>query len=196
VVIEAGAAICQLRSMPYEPPPEIAALSLPELAEAVAARKLPPVDQWAPETDGDSEMHIAADGTWYHQGSRINRPAMVRAFSSLLLCDGDGTYWMVTPTQRLTIAVEDAPFIAVDVAQRDGAIAFRLNTDEIVLAGPEHPLRAAGDPAVPALYLTVRHGLEARLNRSTYVQLAEIALAQGDGWTVASQGEEFSMVPA
>ena len=196
MVIEARAAICQLRSMPYEPPPEIASLSLPELAEAVAARRLPPVDQWAPEIDDDSEMRIAADGTWFHQGSRITRPAMVRAFSSLLLRDGGGTYWMVTPTQRLAIAVEDAPFIAVDVAQRDGALAFRLNTDEIVLAGREHPLRAAGDPDVPALYLTVRHGLEARLNRSTYAQLAEIALAQGEDWSVTSQGEQFSLVPA
>ena len=182
--------------MPYEPPPEIAALSLPELAEAVAARKLPPVDQWAPAIEGDSEMRIAADGTWFHQGSRITRPAMVRAFSSLLLRDEAGTYWMVTPTQRLTVEVEDAPFIAVDVTERDGALAFRLNTDEILLAGPEHPLRATGDPEVPALYLAVRHGLEARLNRSTYAQLADIALAQGGDWCVSSQGAQFSLVPA
>ena len=82
------------------------------------------------------------------------------------------------------------------MAQRDGALAFRLNTDELIVAGPEHPLFARGDPETPALYLGVRRGVEARLNRSTYEQLAEHALSLGEDWTVASQGETFSLLPA
>ncbi|MCB2088312.1 MAG: DUF1285 domain-containing protein [Sphingomonadaceae bacterium] len=181
--------------MPYDPPPEIAALSLAELAEAVAARKLPPVEQWSPSVSGDSHMRIAADGRWFHDGGEIRRPAMVRAFASLLSRAGDGQHWLVTPTQKLTIAVEDAAFIATDLVERDGALAFRLNTDEIVLAGPEHPLRAAGDPDLPAIYLAVRQGCEARLNRSTWLQLADIALAQGEDLRVTSQGATFDLVP-
>jgi hypothetical protein len=57
-------------------------------------------------------------------------------------------------------------------------------------------LVARGDAATPALYLGVRRGCEARLNRSTYEQLAQIALARGDDWQVTSQGEAFSLVPA
>lgn len=182
--------------MPYEPPPEIAGLSLAELAEQVAARKLPPVEQWRPAHEGDSHMRIAADGTWFHEGSPITRPAMVRAFASLLMRDPDGQHWLVTPQQRLSIEVEDAAFVATDMSAQDGALAFRLNTDEIVLAGSDHPLRAAGDIETPALYLAVRRGCEARLNRSTYAQLAEHALTQGDDWTVTSQGAAFSLVPA
>jgi hypothetical protein len=181
--------------MPYEPPPEIAALSLAELAEAVAARRLPPVEQWTPAHSGDSHMRILADGTWHHEGRPITRPAMVRAFASLLLRD-DGGYWLVTPTQKLSVAVDDAAFIATDVTERDGALAFRLNTDEIVIAGADHPLAARGDAETPALYLAVRRGCEARLNRSTYEQLAQIALARGDDWSVASLGANFSLVPA
>ncbi|MBD3728929.1 MAG: DUF1285 domain-containing protein [Sphingomonadales bacterium] len=185
--------------MPYTPPPEIAALSLAELAEAVAARRLPPVEQWSPTHSGDSHMRIAGDGRWYHEGGEITRPAMVRAFASLLLRDAGGQHWLVTPTQKLSIMVEDAAFIATDVVLRGDsaapALAFRLNTDEIVLAGPDHPLRAAGDPDTPALYLAVRHGCEARLNRSTYAQLAQIALDAGGGWVVSSQGAEFALVP-
>ena len=177
--------------MPYAPPPEIAGLSLAELAEQVAARKLPPVEQWAPAHVGDSHMRIAADGTWFHEGSPVTRPAMVRAFASLLLRDGEG-HWLVTPQQKLSVEVEDAAFAAVDLTARDGALAFRLNTDEIVIAGPEHPIRAAGDADTPALYLAVRRGCEARLNRSTYEQLALLA---GADWTVASRGETFSLVP-
>jgi hypothetical protein len=182
--------------MPYEPPPEIAGLSLAELAEAVAARKLPPVEQWAPQTTGDSEMAIRADGSWTHDGSAISRPAMVRAFASLLMRDETGQYWLVTPVQKLSIAVEDAAFIATDMAVKDSALAFRLNTDEIVIAGPDHPLIARGDAETPALYLAVRRGCEARLNRSTYAQLAEHALSQGDDWQVTSEGATFSLVPA
>ncbi|MCR2834999.1 DUF1285 domain-containing protein [Parerythrobacter lacustris] len=182
--------------MPYQPPPELAELTLAEVAEQVAARKLPPVEQWAPERSGDSEMSIAADGTWLHQGSPITRTAMVRAFSGLLMRDEGGQHWLVTPFEKLSIEVEDAAFIATDVAQRDDGLAFRLNTDELVIAGPDNPLRAAGDAETPALYLWVRRGCEARLNRSTYAQLAEIALAQGDDWTVSSLGETFSLLPA
>lgn len=181
--------------MPYEPPPELAELSLAQVAQLVAARKLPPLDQWAPETVGDSEMRVAADGRWIHQGGEIRRPAMVRAFASLLLKDGDGQHWLVTPTQKLSIAVDDAAFIAVDVKQEGGALAFRLNTDDLVIAGADHPLRLAGDADNPAVYLAVRHGTEARLNRSTWAQLAEIAIA-GGGDSVTSQGMSFPLVHA
>lgn len=185
--------------MPYEPPPELAGLSLAEIAELVAARKLPPVAQWNPERTGDSLMRIAADGRWYHAGGEITRPAMVRAFASLLLRDADGQHWLVTPQEKLSIEVEDAAFVAIDVKQdktdEGDALAFRLNTDDLVIAGPDHPIRAAGDPDVPAIYLGVRHGTEARLNRSTYAQLIDIALER-DGLVVTSRGAQFSLVPA
>jgi len=181
--------------MPYDPPPELAALSLAEIADLVAARRLPPLENWSPAHQGDSEMRIAADGRWFHQGSEVRRPAMVRAFASLLMRDADGQHWLVTPIQRLSIEVEDAPFIATDVREEGGALTFRLNTDDLVIAGPDHPIRAVGDPETPAIYLSVRHGTEARLNRSTWAQLAEIAIA-GDGTSVTSQGETFSLVSA
>ena len=181
--------------MPYEPPPELAALSLDEIAGLVAARKLPPVDQWAPARQGDSEMRIAADGRWFHQGGAITRPAMVRAFSSLLMRDGQGQHWLVTPHERLSIAVDDAAFVAIDVKAEGGALAFRLNTDELVVTDAQHPVIARGDADVPALYLGLRHGLEARLNRSTYAQLIEIALESGN-LSVSSMGQTFPLVPA
>lgn len=182
--------------MPYEPPPELAPLSLAQVAELVAARKVPPVSQWSPAEVGDSEMRIAADGRWFHQGGEIRRPAMVRAFASLLTRDEQGRHWLVTPVQKLAVEVEDAAFIAIDVKQEQDALIFRLNTDDLVIAGPEHPIRSEGDPETPALYLAVRNGVEARLNRSTYAQLVEIALAAGEDFTVTSGGTAFSLLPA
>ncbi|MET0180996.1 MAG: DUF1285 domain-containing protein [Novosphingobium sp.] len=189
--------------MPYEPPPELAALSLGEIAAAVAARRLPPVERWAPTSVGDSEMRISGDGRWFHQGGAITRPAMVRAFSALLTRDSDGRHWLVTPVEKLAIEVEDAAFVATDLGvdrDADGreALAFRLNTDDLVIAGPDHPIRAAGNPDTPALYLAVRRGCEARLNRSTYGQLVEHAIerVEGDGpLAVTSGGARFALVP-
>jgi hypothetical protein len=171
-------------------------MSLAQIAEAVAERKLPPVEQWSPDNVDDSHMRIGADGSWYHEGSLITRPAMVRAFAGLLNREADGSYWLVVPYQKLSIEVEDACFIATDVTETEGDLAFRLNTDELVVAGPDHPIRAAGDHDSPAIYLHVRRGCEARLNRSTYEQLARIALGRGDDWTVTSGGESFSLLPA
>lgn len=179
--------------MPYEVPPDLASLSLAEIAELNAARKLPPVDQWNPLIAGDSLMVIKADGRWFHDGGEIRRPAMVRAFAGLLRRDADGSHWLVTPAEKQSIVVEDAAFIAVDVVRTGDALAFRLNTDEVVLAGAEHPLIARGDPDLPALYLAVRHGTEARINRSTWLQLVDLTDAQ---LGVTSQGQRFSLVPA
>lgn len=181
--------------MPYQPPSELAGLTLDEIAEQVAARKLPPVDEWRPERTGDSHMRIAADGSWYHDGSPITRPAMVRAFSGLLTRDEAGAHWLVTPFEKLSIDVEDAAFIATDVVRRGDDLAFRLNTDELIVAGADNPLQVIGEIETPAVYLAVRRGCEARLNRSTWQQLAEIALAEGDGRTVASGGETFALLP-
>lgn len=123
-------------------------------------------------------MIIAADGKWYHQGSEISRPAMVRAFSSLIRREHNGSYWLVTPHEMLSIEVEDAPFIAVEIqSEAEGqlrSVAFRLNSDDLVVAGPEHRLELRD--GLP--YLHVREGLWAKLNRPVYYELAEIALSE------------------
>jgi len=179
--------------MPYQPPPELAALTLEQIAELTAARKLPPVDQWDPQTSSDSLMQIKADGRWFHDGGEIKRPAMIRAFASLLRRDVGGQHWLVTPHEKQSITVDDAAFVAVDVVQQRDALVFRLNTDDDVIAGPDHPLTARGNAELPAIYLAVRHGTEARLNRSTWLQLVELADAD---LSVTSQGERYSLVPA
>lgn len=186
--------------MPYEPPPELASLSLSAIADLVEARKLPPVSEWRPRHIAVSRMRIAADGRWFHDGSEIRRPAMVRAFASLITRDEDGQHWLVTPYEKQSIEVEDAAFIAIDVKQEGDALAFLLNTDDLVIAGPDNRIVARGDPQTPAIYVGVRYGVEARLNRSTYAQLAEIALAgdaaPGGVLAVTSRGETFPLVPA
>ena len=164
-----------------EPPPDLSMMSLAQVAQAVAERRLPPVEQWNPERCGDSEMRIARDGTWYHQGSPIGRPAMVRLFSTVLRREPDGTHVLVTPAEKLDIQVDDAAFVAVALKVQDSGtnrrLAFQLNTGDLVTAGPEHPLRFTGTGDGPRPYLHVRGGLEALVARSVYYELADLALA-------------------
>lgn len=170
--------------MPMPPAPEdFAGLSLADIARLAAEKKLPPVDKWNPQHCGDSAMRITRDGTWYHEGSPIARPAMVRLFSTILRREPDGRHVLVTPVEKLDIAVEDAAFVAVEVksegAGRDRRLAFRLNIGDVVVAGPKHPIvfRAGEDGPLP--YLIVRGGLEARIARPVYYELADLALEEG-----------------
>jgi hypothetical protein len=186
--------------MPMTPPPDdLAGLSLAEIARLVEEKKLPPVDRWDPTHCGDSEMRIARDGTWYHQGSPIGRQAMVRLFSTILRREPDGRFVLVTPVEKLDIEVEDAPFVAVELkAEGQGetaSLAFRLNTGDLVVAGPGHPLRFVAGADGPHPYLQVRGGLDALVARPVYYELAEIALAGGDPAGLWSGGTFFPMEP-
>ena len=182
------------------PLPDLASLSLAEIAQLAAEQKLPPVDRWNPSHCGDSEMRIARDGTWFHQGSPIGRPAMVRLFSTILRREPEGGYVLVTPVEKLDIAVDDAPFTAVEMKAEgtgsDTRLAFRLNTGDLVTAGPAHPLRFAEAEDGPRPYLNVRAGLEALVARALYYELADMALANGsEPAGVWSDGAFFPLQP-
>ncbi|MFN3676711.1 MAG: DUF1285 domain-containing protein [Sphingomonas pseudosanguinis] len=187
--------------MPMAPPPDLSALSLAEIVRAMEEQKLPPVSQWNPSHCGDSEMRIARDGTWYHQGSPIGRPTMVRLFSTILRREPDGRHVLVTPVEKLDIAVEDAPFVATVLKTegegRDGRLVFQLNTGDLVAAGPDHGLRFEEEEDGPRPYLHVRDGLEALIARPVYYELAERALASGDSTPgVWSNGAFFPLTAA
>jgi uncharacterized protein len=164
-------------------PPDLAKLSLAEIVQALAEKRLPAVETWHPAHIGPSDMRIARDGSWFHQGGRINRPAMVKLFASILRREGDGSYVLVTPGEKLDIIVEDAPFIAVEVkSEGEGtarSLAFRLNTDDLVIAGPANPIRVINREDGPHPYLMVRGGMEALIARPVYYELAELAVAEG-----------------
>jgi len=175
-------------------------------AEAAAAhgRGPAPVHLWNPPYCGEIDMRIAADGTWFYCGSPIGRPALVKLFASILRKDPD-RHVLVTPVERVGIAVDDAPFVAVEMAtetQEDGGrLVFRTNVDDIVAVDADHPLRferAAAGGLKP--YLRVRDDLWALVKRPLYydlVALGETAQRQGEDWFgVRSGGLFFPMARA
>ncbi|MEA3036273.1 MAG: uncharacterized protein QOH04_2038 [Sphingomonadales bacterium] len=182
-------------------PEDLAGLSLADIARLAAEKNLPPVEKWNPGHCGASDMRIARDGTWFHQGSPIGRQAMVRLFSTILRREPDGRHVLVTPVEKLDIEVEDAPFVAVELKSegegRARRLAFRLNTGDMVVAGPDHPLRFEDGADGPHPYLLVRGGLEALVARPVYYELAEIALAENaDPPGLWSEGAFFAMAAA
>lgn len=187
--------------MPYIPPPDLASLDITAIAELVAQRKLPPVEQWAPTSVSESHMRIDAQGRWFHKGGPITRPAMVRAFSSLLRrevgLDGGAEYSLVTPYEKQNIAVEDAPFIAVEMEVKgegpEQQLVFRLNTDDLVIAGPDHALTFFDMDTEPRAYCEVRGGLLARLNRPAFYALVDLAMKRGEPLVVQSNGLVFPL---
>ena len=129
---------------------------------------------------------IKRDGTWMYKGSAIRRKELVCLFSSVLKRDADGGFWLETPAERGTIEVEDAPFLAVELEWtgigRDQVLTFRTNVDQLITAGPEHPIRISHDilTCEPTPYLLVRPGLgrlpvEARICRAVYYELVALA---------------------
>ena len=165
------------------PPIAVTGRTLADLAKAIGTRTHPPVDRWNPDHCGQSDMRIAADGTWFHMGTPITRPAMVRLFSTVLRREPDGAHVLVTPVEKLSIEVEVTPFRAIAMtSEGDGdkrRIAFELDSGDAVILGPDHPLTIGDDAHGPSPRLAVRHGLEALIARPIYYELAEIALAEG-----------------
>jgi hypothetical protein len=164
------------------------------LAALEADRRRPPVADWHPAHVGTIDIRIAADGTWYHDGDPIRRPALVKLFASILRRDPDG-YCLVTPAEKLLIQVEDAPFLAIDMetkgAGREQSLLFITNVEDCAIADAEHPIRVAHHDEAPRPYVMIRDGLEARIVRPVYYRLIERAVEEGGDAVVYSRGARF-----
>jgi uncharacterized protein len=154
------------------------------LRAAGEAAGVRPVELWEPPYCGDIGMAIRRDGTWIYQNSPIGRPALVKLFASILRKDADGRTYLVTPAEKVDVDVEDAPFLAVEMAvEGSGAkqvLTFRTNVDDVVAVGAEHPLRFCRQDPTGGLkpYVLVRGRLEALVTRAVYADLVELAVSR------------------
>ena len=136
---------------------------------------------------GDLPFLVKRNGTWLYKGTPINRKELVCLFSSVLRREADGSYWLETPAERGRIAVEDTPWMAVELDfsghGRGQCLSLRTNVDQVVTVGPEHPIRVshAVVTAEPTPYVTIRQTpgglpIEARISRAVYYELAALAV--------------------
>ncbi|MEM8701242.1 MAG: DUF1285 domain-containing protein [Pseudomonadota bacterium] len=143
-------------------------------------RSPPPVDKWNPPFCGDLDITIARDGTWFYLGSPIGRQPLVKLFASVLRRDADDRHYLVTPVEKIGITVDDAPFLAVEMAMtgtgEDQELTLRTNLGELVNVNADHPLRFEKETDSGGLkpYVLVRGRLEALFTRALMYQLTEL----------------------
>ncbi len=184
-----------------------------DLSEVIRAARshaegegLRPVDKWNPPYCGEMDMVIKADGSWWHEGTRITRQPLIELFASILRKDEDGRTYLVTPVEKIGIQVERAHFIAVRV-DKDGAgddqtLYFTTDMGDVVKAGEDNPIRVETDPETlePDPYVTVRGRLEAAMTRPVFYELVSYAVehdtSDGAQLGVMSGGVFFPLGPA
>lgn len=184
---------------------QLAALIARAAGDTNAKGGLPPVDRWHPPFCGDLDMEIRSDGTWFYMGTPIGRQPLVRLFSTVLRKDDDGRTYLVTPVEKVGIRVQDAPFLAVEMAVTghgaEQVLTFRTNVGDVVEAGPDHPMRfeIKGENSELKPYLHVRGNLEALVSRPVMydlVELGEHGVVEGvDMFCLRSGGALFPVMP-
>jgi uncharacterized protein len=141
---------------------------------------LPPIHAWHPERVLDIGLGIDAQGRWFHQGDPFERTALVRLFSTLLRRDADDEYYLVTPVEKVRVAVAEVPFLIVTADLQQTAntpqISLTSNVSDTFLLDADHPLRVMTDAAgQPRPYVRVRDRLEARILPQVFYQLVDAA---------------------
>lgn len=165
-----------------------------EAAKQAPGKGLPPVHLWHPAHCGDIDIVIRADGVWMHEGSPIGRRELVRLFSTVLRKDPDG-YHLVTPVEKLKIAVEDLPFRAVALRREGDVLIFTTDVGDEVRASEADPIVVETDPTTgePAPRIHVRRDLWARIARSVFYEMVEMAQEVDGRLVVRSGGQIFSL---
>ncbi|MEE8365034.1 MAG: DUF1285 domain-containing protein [Gammaproteobacteria bacterium] len=157
---------------------------------------------WQPRYSGVIDIRIASDGTWYHEGRAIQRESLTRLFASVLRKQDD-EYFLLTPAEKLSIRVDDAPFVAtmLEILYEEGqqALLFTTNLGDKIVADSDHPIRVEIDEATgePRPYIHFRDGLEALISRTAFFDLANASeISTRDGrrhLTITSMGTQFDL---
>lgn len=174
---------------------------LKNILDQIEKRSQPPVHLWQPKQIGDIDIRIDSQGDWLHEGKSIKRVELVRLFASILWQE-QGQHYLVTPVEKLAIAVDDAAYVIQQVAYHNHAWVAVTNTQEQVVIGTENPveLREYADQWLP--YVRVRYDLWGRVSRGVYYQWVSTALDQNGSdqqqdentvLTLVSQGYEFEV---
>ncbi len=164
--------------------------------EKVATKGLPPVALWDPDVEKTIDLEVMADGTWHYMGTPILRRRLIRLFASVLRREGED-YFLVTPVEKCRIQVRDVPFqvVLMDVEGQGPAQNLVVTTDmgETVNIDAQHPLRMihTDDESIP--YVMIRDGMEGRMNRNVYYQLADLVTHSGGEMGIWSGDQFFSL---
>ena len=139
----------------------------------------PPVHLWNPDLCDGVDMRIDREGNWYYQNSIIGRDKLKLLFSRILKFE-NGNYYLVTPTEKVIVKVDIAPYMIIDyeIDAKKEKIILKTNLDLSLPLDKDHKLelKKIGEEQIP--FIQVRDNIEGFISRSIYYSLIEIALKQ------------------
>lgn len=164
--------------MPEQPDKPDPLQSLEKQVRGKRDTENPPIHLWDPPLSGEIDIEIRVDGSWWHEGDPIERPAIVRLFASILRREDDGEYYLVTPVEKWRLRVEAHPLIITEIDEGTGKEAGKavvtLNTNKRYPIDDEHPLFLDREREGVAA-ISLPHGLSALCSRAAWYRLAERA---------------------
>ena len=160
-------------------------------------QKMPPVESWNPEVEGDIDIVIDSQGRWFHEGGHFDRQDLARMFASILRREGDD-YFLVTPAEKLKIKVSDVPFSFVlmknETINNHQQLTFITSLGDEVIAGEKNKIEfRANQNGDQVPYIEVRNNLWGKLNQSTYYELIALAQERSSGFFISSCNCEFKV---
>ncbi|WEV49224.1 DUF1285 domain-containing protein [Acinetobacter sp. ESL0695] len=139
--------------------------------------QIPPLDQWQPERCGKMDLCIHANHTWWHEGTQIQRDALIQLFSHIL-CKEESKYYLKTPVEKIEIEVEDAPLCIRSVEKISQAeqtwIYFHTTDGDVVVLGEKNRMIMRAYKGEMRPYVYIRYGLYALIPRSVFFHLIEM----------------------
>ena len=144
-------------------------------------------------------IKINSNGEWLYQNSLIQKKALIKLFSSVLIGDGKGNFYLETPAEKGKIEVEDAPFVAIDFnvkgLNKNQEIIFKTNIGEEIILSKNNPLFYKKSKKSYIPYINIRKNINAKILRSVYYQLINKFVKKNSkkNLKVKSKGFEFTL---
>ena len=154
----------------------------------------PPIHDWTPRLCGNIDILIKKDGSWWHQGDKINRKPLVKLFASILRKESDGDYYLVTPQEKWRISVELLPLVVIALETNNSpeypCLNVTLNTEEVVPINNKYKIELE-NKAEGIARVTLWNGLSALFNRPSWYDLVNLC---NSDFLVESRGEQFKLL--
>ena len=156
----------------------------------IKVQSVAPVESWNPQFCGNLDIRILKDGSWFYEGSKINRTNLVKLFSSILKKE-ENKYFLVTPIEKVGIQVDFAPFVAISLDLvgngKSQIISFTTNVGDNFDLNYEHGVRVDynTETGEPHPYVLVRQNLEALIDRKNFYRLIDLGTVEkykGQDW--------------
>ena len=137
--------------------------------------KFPPVHLWNPELCIGQQISINREGEWFYNKSIIKNQKLVNLFASVLRKDDD-EYFLVTPSEKVPVEVEIAPYMIIDFKHNENTIELTTNLNySFELEQPES-MRLIDLEGTTLPLIKVRDNLEGFFSRSVYYKIIDLAL--------------------